>query len=581
MMFDRVFKLVAACALFSLTLLSVDPVLAQASSTPSAGATPPASADLRFMDRPITTFRATLGGLTPEQRVSRSQRALESLTGPTVEAPVELFNVTIEQKNGVAFRVRDRILFTLVEDDLDPDDDRSFDAVVAETRALLLAALNARQAQLHWPDIARGLIYSALATALLLGLVWVIGRMRSRLQAKIQYAVERHVLHRTAKCFDWTGSAFQLAYQIVQIMALFLVLALVYFYLIFVLEQFPATEPMGARLSGFLWSLIDRFALGAVSAIPGVVTVIVIFLLTRAIQSLIGNVFQAIQSGRLTIPGLHPETAGATRRVITIIVWALAVTVAYPYFPGAQSDVFKGLSVLFGLMVTFGSAGIVNQLMSGMVVIYSRAFRKGDLVKIGETTGIVLRVDTLSVKLVNLRQEEVTIPNALVVGAVVRNYSSLADQQGGTSLSTSVTIGYDTPWRQVHAMLTIAAGRTRHLLGEPAPFVLQRALSDFYVEYELYASMENPAQRPLILSELHGHILDVFNEYGVQIMSPHFEEQPDANVVVPKSGWFPAPARPPAQAGTQAAGVVDAVASQPATPTPTGSTRNGVQEPRR
>ena len=139
---------------------------------------------------------------------------------------------TLEQKNAVAFRVRDRILLALVEDDLDPDDDRSFDAFVAEMRERLLAALNARRAQQHWPDIARGLIYSALATALLLGLVGVIGRMRSRLQAKIQYAVERHVLHRRAKSFDWTGSAFQLAHQIVQIMALFMVLALVYFYLI-------------------------------------------------------------------------------------------------------------------------------------------------------------------------------------------------------------------------------------------------------------------------------------------------------------------------------------------------------------
>jgi small-conductance mechanosensitive channel len=329
-----------------------------------------------------------------------------------------------------------------------------------------------------------------------------------------------------------------------------LALGFIYIYLIFVLEQFPATEPMGERLSGFLFSLAERFVQGLLDALPGVITVVVIFMLTRALLSLIDNIFRAAGSGRISLPGIHPDTTDATRRVIAVIVWAVAITFAYPYFPGSQSDVFKGLSVLLGLMLSLGSAGIVNQLMSGLVVTYSRALRKGDLVTVGGTTGVVIGVNSLSVKLTNLRHEEVTIPNALVVSSIVRNYSSLANQHGAL-LSTSVTIGYDTPWRQVHAMLILAAKRTSHILDEPAAFVLQRALSDFYVEYELYAAIDSPLLRPVVLSELHGHVLDVFNEYDVQIMSPHFMAQPASNIVVPPEHWYSTPSSKPADSGGQ------------------------------
>ncbi|GAB3628818.1 mechanosensitive ion channel protein [Pandoraea terrae] len=523
-------------------------------SAPDAGAPPGAAAgvasqadaaELRFMDRPIVTFRGAIAGASPAQRAARAEATLEGLPNTLLDAPIGLLQGTLGGRSVIAFRLQDRILFALTSDDIEPGDNRSLDAISNDVRSKLQVAMAARREQLHVPTIVRGVAFSVLATAVLALLVFGVGRMRTRLHANLQRALETRVLQRTVRGFDWAGSAFHLVHQIVQLLALGLILMFAYVYLIFVLGRFPATAPMGGRLSGFLWALIDHFALGTAAAIPGVITVIVIFLLTRALQSLINNIFDAIQAGRLTLPGMHPETAGATRRVVSVLLWGLALTFAYPYLPGAQSDVFKGLSVLLGLMVTLGSSGIVNQLMSGMVVIYSRALRKGDLVTIGDATGTVVGVDALSVKIVNLAQVEVTIPNAVVVGAIVRNYSSQGSRTGA-ALSTTVTIGYDTPWRQVHAMLTDAALRTSLIAAQPAPFVLQRALSDFYVEYELFAALKDPAARFRAVSELHGQIQDVFNEYGVQIMSPHFETQPKDAVVVSPDGWYPAPARPPA-----------------------------------
>ncbi|MCE4059429.1 mechanosensitive ion channel family protein [Pandoraea sputorum] len=542
--------------------IAVAPLTAAVSATSAVAASPEASsgaadtsanapndgAELRFMDRPVVTFRGTLAGATPEVRAARAQAVLDSLPGSTFDLPVDVLHASLGGVSGVAFRVRDRILFALTTDDLAPGDPRPLDAVVAEVQTNLQTAFAARREQLHWPTILRGIALSALGAVVLAMLVIGIGRMRTRLETRLQAVFEKRVLQRTARTFDWTGSAVHLVHQIVQIGAVCLALAFAYFYLIFVLMQFPASQPLAGRLSDFLWTLVDRFGIGVAAAIPGILTVIVIFLLTRALQSLVNNVFDAVQSGRLSIPGMHPETAGATRRVASVVVWGLALTFAYPYMPGAQSDVFKGLSVLLGLMVTLGSSGIVNQLMSGMVVIYSRSLKKGDLVSIGDATGVVIGVDALSVKLRNLAQEELTIPNAVVVASTVRNFTAQGRGRG-VAISTTLTIGYDTPWRQVHAMLIEAATQTPQIAAEPTPYVLQRALSDFYVEYEVFGTLRDPSTRFAAISALHENIQDVFNRYDVQIMSPHFEEQPHSPLTIRPEHWYPIPARAPVDAG--------------------------------
>jgi small-conductance mechanosensitive channel len=225
-------------------------------------------------------------------------------------------------------------------------------------------------------------------------------------------------------------------------------------------------------------------------------------------------------------------------------VWGLGIAVAYPYLPGASSEAFKGLSVLLGLMITLGSAGLVNQAMSGLVVVYSRALSKGDFVELNDVQGVVTEVAALSTKIVNVRREEITIPNSVLISSPIRNYSKLPGGQG-TLLSAKVTIGYDAPWRQVHALLIEAARKTPAVRGTPAPFVYQRALSDFYVEYELFVSIDRPLERIPILSALLAGIQDEFNAHGVQIMSPHFFAQPANAVVVPKDQWHAPPAQPP------------------------------------
>jgi small-conductance mechanosensitive channel len=226
----------------------------------------------------------------------------------------------------------------------------------------------------------------------------------------------------------------------------------------------------------------------------------------------------------------------------------LALVMIYPYLPGSNSPVFRGISVFVGLVVSFGGSGVVGQYLSGLVIMYSRALRVGDYVRVAEHEGVVVALGMLSTKLRTNKREEVNIPNNLLVSTTTKNFSRLAGTEG-VILYTTITIGYDAPWRQIHAMLIEAARRTPGLHAEPPPFVNQTALSDFYVEYQLNAHLERPEKRIRVLAGLHANIQDVFNEHGVQIMSPHYEADPADKKWVPRERWHEPPAKTPDGAG--------------------------------
>jgi small-conductance mechanosensitive channel len=243
-----------------------------------------------------------------------------------------------------------------------------------------------------------------------------------------------------------------------------------------------------------------------------------------------------VAEGRLHLPGVHPETALPSKRLLAGVLWLFAIIVSYPYLPGADTDAFKGVSVFVGLVLTLGSSGFVNHMMSGFLLTFTRAIKTGDYVRVGETEGIVTMLGLLSTRVRTIKGEEIVLPNAVAIGGTIVNYSRYATS-GELLVSTSVTIGYDTPWRQVEAMLRAAADRTEGLSKSRPPFVLQRALADFYVQYEINAVLERPERRGVVLSDLHAHIQDAFNEAGVQIMSPHYEADPAAPKVVGSGPW--------------------------------------------
>ena len=280
----------------------------------------------------------------------------------------------------------------------------------------------------------------------------------------------------------------------------------------------------------------------------GIAFVVILVLLTRYVLRLARLYFEGIERGTLTLNRFDREWALPTYKIARMLVIAFAVVVAYPYIPGSSSEAFKGVSILLGVMFSLGSSSVIANLMAGYTMIYRRAFKVGDRISLDNLTGFVTETRLMVTHLRTIKNEEIVVANSAILNSHVINYSTLAATRG-LILHTTVGIGYETPWRQVEAMLLVAAERTSGLLKEPAPFVLQTSLGDFAVSYELNAYCNDPRAMGRLYTAMHQNVLDIFNEHGVQIMTPAYEGDPGAPKVVPKEQWYLSPAKPTQRVG--------------------------------
>jgi small-conductance mechanosensitive channel len=277
-------------------------------------------------------------------------------------------------------------------------------------------------------------------------------------------------------------------------------------------------------------------------SIPDLAFLFVLTIVVRYVLKLAQAYFDGIEHGTIRLREFEPEWAQPTFRIVRVLIVAFALVVAYPYLPGSQSEAFKGISLFLGLVFSLGSSSALANIIAGYSLTYRRAFRIGDRIRIGSDVGDVTAIRLQVTHLRSVKNEEIIIPNSNILNSNVVNYSRLA-RECGLILHTKVGIGYETPWRQVEAMLLAAAARTPGLLREPPPFVLHSELADFAVTYELNVYCDNPQAQLSLYTELHRNILDEFNEYGVQIMTPSYEADPAEPKIVPKSKWFEAPAK--------------------------------------
>jgi len=212
--------------------------------------------------------------------------------------------------------------------------------------------------------------------------------------------------------------------------------------------------------------------------------------------------------------------------------------VIFPYLPGSESPVFQGVSVFLGIIFSLGSSSVISNMVAGLVMTYMRPFQIGDRIKIGDIIGYVIEKTPFVTRIKTPKQEYITVPNSNILSGNVVNYST-SKENDGIILHTTVTIGYDVPWRQVHEELIKAAIKTRDINSEPKPFVLQTSLDDFYVSYQLNAFSDDPNEQPRIYSELHQNIQDGFNESGIEILSPHYRAARDGNMVTIPASYLP------------------------------------------
>lgn len=519
-----------------------EPATAQLSASPTAA---PVSRLVLF-NRPIVGFRSSLLGVSALDRSKRAQTRIHAqleLSGPHA--------VSVKQGAlGMEVQINGGTSFVVTFGDLDPAREDTLEQAAQRAAAALAIAIGESAESRNVEALSRALALALGGTVLYCVLLWGAARTRRALLGQLVALTHRH----TAKLHVGGVALLQRErltrfVQLVLTLVYRLVLVLITVeWLSFVLRSFPFTRAWGESLNGYLLGLVMPIFTQAIEAIPELLTALLIFYLAYLVTQALGRFFDRVQSGGVRLQWLDADVVVPTQRISKVVVWLFALAMAYPYLPGSQTEAFKGLSVLVGLMLSLGGSNLVGQAASGLILTYGRVFRKGEYVRLAEHEGTVTEMGIFTTRIRTGLGEELTISNASILGATTKNYSRTVPGAGFV-LDTTVTIGYDTPWRQVHAMLIEAASRTEGISTDTAPQVFQTALNDWYPVYRLvcHATPTEPRPRALLLSALHASIQDVFNTYGVQIMSPQYFEDPKEAKLVPPAQWYPAPAVKPAE----------------------------------
>ncbi len=540
------------------------PGTAQASDASQAGEQAVAAVvldgDTLFSVRGISSFPA-------ERRAARIADAIRTFAADRTR-PVESLTVEETPLGSVLTSAGTRLMAVV---DADAQLEGVSRGVLAEAyRQRIAEAVTeyrlGRDPEALWRNAGR----AVLATLVLVLALWVAARGLRRLRNALDRRYRAKVGSVHIQSFEIVRAEqfWHALHRAINVTAGVIALVLAYFYLNYVLLLFPWTRELGQNLIAVMLRPLTTLGTGVVQYLPDLVFLAVLALITRWLLKLIRLFFHRVADGTLTLSGFEAEWALPTERILRLLLIAFALVIAYPYIPGSGSEAFKGITLMLGLVFSLGSSSVIGNLIAGQSLAFRRAFRVGDRVKIGEHIGEVTEIRLMSTFLRTPKNEQVVIPNSLILNGDVVNFSTLAGQSG-LILHTVVGIGYETPWRQVEAMLLEAAARTPGLLREPKPFVLQKALANFAVDYEFNVYCDNPRGLMLLYTELHRNILDVFNEYGVQIMTPAYEGDPEQPKVVARNDWYMAPARGPGSADgrdAQANGVQS-------TPDSTGASR--------
>jgi small-conductance mechanosensitive channel len=472
------------------------------------------------------------------------ERVIAVAEDPAID-PADSAIVEAAEPGGVALEFGGRHVVTLFPMDAKLEAVPLEILVEANLRRLTVAITNYREART--PErLMRSTGVLVAITALAALLVWACLALHNGFRRVVEQRAKRHIerLEQASHRIIHSGQLWAWFGALARALNTILMVAIVLTWANTALGLYPWTRPFAAGIFQLVLDPLRKMGLGIVQSVPDIAFLVILALLVRFILGAMRTFFLRVDRGWIRLESFEREWAMPTYRIVRVAIIAFAVVVAYPYIPGSDSEAFKGLGILMGVVLSIGSTSFIANMVAGYSLTYRAAYRVGDRVQIGEHLGEVVDIRTQNTRLRSLKNEEVNIPNSIVLSSAVVNYSAY-QRDPGVILHTEVGIGYDTPWRQVEAMLLMAADRTEGLLRDPAPFVLQRSLGDFTVIYELNAHCSDASRMAQLYSDLHGHIQDVFNEYGVQIMSPNYEQDPELPKVVSPGDFYAAPASPP------------------------------------
>lgn len=484
--------------------------------------------------RTLFTVQSNLGPFTPQERAAAIAARLARLS-ENLSASLESI-AAVRGDTSTDIVLGDQILLTVTDADAKAaGKDRG--ELVAEYVMAVQSSVGGLRNEYSTRSLLIGFLYTVLLTAALIVFLKLLRRIRVRAVARLE-RVSFHPIRLQRVELISAHQIRQSMIQAVRGLRLLLFLTALYFYIPSVMSFFPWTRAYAPRLVEYIVGPIGSAAQAVVGYLPSLFVVIICvvggYLSIRVSHFL----FRELGDGTISWPGFYPEWAEPTHKLVRFLILAITLVVMFPYLPGSESPAFRGISIFLGVLFSLGSTSAIANVIAGVILTYTRAFQVGDRVKIAETTGDVMERTLLATRIRTIKNEFITVPNAMVLGSHIINFSS-SDTGVALILHTSVTIGYDAPWRTVHGLLIDAARRTSLVLKEPAPFVLQTSLDDFYVTYEINAYTAEPSRMAVAYAELHQNIQDCFNEGGVEIMSPHYASLRDGNLTTMPAEYLP------------------------------------------
>ncbi len=360
--------------------------------------------------------------------------------------------------------------------------------------------------------------------------IWLLGKAYGWAQACIESRKEQWLKNLNYKDYTYLSSEqeLKLVFFVLKIIRWIIFLLVLYIALPIIFSIFPISRHWGDVLFHLIWTPFRSIFISIWEYLPNVFSILVIYFVMKYVIKFVKYIFHEIEAEKLQISGFHSDWAVPTFSIIKFLLYAFMFVLIFPLLPGSHSDIFKGVSVFIGILFSLGSSTAIANMVAGLVITYMRPFRIGDRIKIADVVGDVVEKTLLITRIRTTKNEIITIPNSSVLSGNTTNYSSEANNQG-LILHTTVTIGYDVPWKDMHQALIDAALLTEAILQEPTPFVLQTSLDDFYVAYQINAYTREASRQAHMYSQLHQNIQNVCNERGIEILSPHYRAERDGN----------------------------------------------------
>ncbi|MGB3190804.1 mechanosensitive ion channel family protein [Lyngbya sp. PCC 8106] len=538
---QTIYFLITIAICFLLQIVSFSPTSAQlpVNSTQETAPTKTEVA-VKLGGKTLFEIRAGVGSFSPEERAKAvTNRLFKVAEDPTIA----IENIQVDtQPLTTNITVGKLVLVTITDADARMAD-QSRELLAESYQNTIQTAIAEYRLERSPEYIRQGVIRTVIATGIFLAILILFRVIFPWLYTQANNVVGVRIPAIRIQNFELLQATqiSQLLTNLLKLLRLFLTLAAIIAYVTFVLSFFPWTKKLSRTVFGYFLQAAEISWEKFVSYLPNIFALAIIIFFTFYLIRVVRRFFTAVGNGTLTVQGFYPDWAEPTYKLLVFSIIILAAVIAFPYLPGFGSPAFQGISLFLGLLFSLGSTVIVANIVSGVILIYTRAFQIGDRIKIADTTGDVLEKTLFVTRIRTVKNVIVTLPNSSVFTSEIINYSMAESDPNYAPLilHTTITLGYDVPWRTVHEVLIDAAYATQHILSEPKPFVLQTSLDDFYVSYELNTYTNHPSVMANIYSELHQNIQDKCNETNIEILSPHYSAMRDGNQTTIPENYLP------------------------------------------